>query len=176
MKIATPCTEKSNPFLSQQPPLKVEVLPSPPFFKIWLEAQTPCRKVGGRGGCTLCYLKIVLRIIVQWEFLDSLLWYRCYIQAIIVFHWICLELTQLASLYYFNRIYKMWFLPHLLSHHDLFSFQKFCTCVDDTFLVPVRFICISISRFISLIFISIPVAWNISSLDHCFLILKILCP
>ena len=161
MKIATP-QKKVMPFFPSNPS-KSWGLVKPSLFE---------NLIGG----TLCYLKIILRTIVQWEFLDSLLWYRCYIQAIIVFHWICLELTQLASLHYFNRIYKMWFLPHLLSHHDLFSFQKFCTCVDDTFLVPVRFICISISRFISLIFISIPVAWNISSLDHCFLILKILCP
>ena len=38
---------KKSPSLSQQPPLKVEVLSSPPpFLKIWLEAQTPCRKGG----------------------------------------------------------------------------------------------------------------------------------
>ena len=37
------------PPLSQQPPLKFEVLSSPPFLKIWFEAQTappPCRKGG----------------------------------------------------------------------------------------------------------------------------------
>ena len=32
---------KKSPPLSQQPPLKVEVLSSPPFLKIWLEAQPP---------------------------------------------------------------------------------------------------------------------------------------
>ena len=38
-----PFPEKSHPALSQQPPLKVEVLssPPPPFSKIWLEAQPP---------------------------------------------------------------------------------------------------------------------------------------
>ena len=175
MKIATP-QKKVTPFFPSNHS-KSWGLVKPSLFENLIGGPNPLQK--GRGGgahYVICYLKIILRTIGQWEFLDSLLWYRCYIQAIIVFHWICLELTQLASLYYFNRIYKMWFLPHLLSHHDLFSFQKFCTCVDDTFLVPVRFICISISRFISLIFISIPVAWNILSLDHCFLILKILCP
>ena len=36
----TPSRKKSPP-LSQQPPLKVEVLSSPPFLKIWLEVQPP---------------------------------------------------------------------------------------------------------------------------------------
>ena len=42
-----PSLEKSCSPLSQQPPLKVEVLSSPPFLKIWLETQPPCRKGGG---------------------------------------------------------------------------------------------------------------------------------
>ena len=47
--------EKSCPLLPSNPPLKVEFLSSPPFLKIWLEAQplpppSPCRK----GGCPLC--------------------------------------------------------------------------------------------------------------------------
>ena len=33
--------EKSHPLFPSNPPLKVEVLPSPPFLKIWLEAQAP---------------------------------------------------------------------------------------------------------------------------------------
>ena len=33
--------------LSQQPPLKDEVLSSPPFLNIWLEAQLPPKKGGG---------------------------------------------------------------------------------------------------------------------------------
>ena len=40
VKIALPLGKKSSPF-SQQPSLKVEVLPSPPFLKIWLEVQPP---------------------------------------------------------------------------------------------------------------------------------------
>ena len=151
VKIATP-QKKVTPFFPSNPS-KSWGLVKPSHFENLIGGSHPLQKVGGwGGGCTLCYLKIILRTIVQWEFLDSLLWYRCYIQANIALHWICLELTQLASLYYFNRIYKMWFLPQLLSQHDFFTFQKFCTCVDDTILVPVRFICISISRFISLIF------------------------
>ena len=54
LKIAIP-HEKS------QPPLKAEVLSSPPFLKIWFEVQplpllSPRRKRGGRGGgqCTSC--------------------------------------------------------------------------------------------------------------------------
>ena len=48
MTIAPP--EKSHPLIPSNPPLKVEVLLSPCFFLIWLEAQppTPCRK-GGWG-------------------------------------------------------------------------------------------------------------------------------
>ena len=45
-----PPREKSHPPLSQQPPLKVEVLSNPPFLKIWLEAQPPLQKKKGGGG------------------------------------------------------------------------------------------------------------------------------
>ena len=45
--------EKSHPPLSQQPPLKFEVLssPPPPFFKIWLKVEPPPLQKG--GGYTL---------------------------------------------------------------------------------------------------------------------------
>ena len=36
-----PPPEKSHPPLCQQPPLKVEILPSSPFLKIWLEFHPP---------------------------------------------------------------------------------------------------------------------------------------
>ena len=83
----------------------------------------------------------------------------------------------------------MWFLLHLFCRHDLFTLQKFCACVDDTFFIPnkphgnrwrdsekwwsevlheERFICILISRFISLIFLSTSVALNIFSLYQLF--------
>ena len=65
----------------------------------------------------------------------TLLRYGCCIQAVIVFQWPFLQPIQRASLYYF-RIYTMWFLPHLFCCNDLFNFQKFCECVDATFLFP----------------------------------------
>ena len=49
------CTSprKKSPALSQQPPLKVEVLPSPPFLKFgWRLNPFPLRKGGGE--CTPC--------------------------------------------------------------------------------------------------------------------------
>ena len=41
MKIATPILEKSQPLFPSNPPLKVEVLssPPPPFLKIWFKVQ-----------------------------------------------------------------------------------------------------------------------------------------
>ena len=48
VKIATPPPKKSHPLFPSNPPLKVDVLSSPFFLKIWL----------GGGGCTL-------RIFVQ---------------------------------------------------------------------------------------------------------------
>ena len=91
----------------------------------------------------------------------------------------------------------MEFQPHLFCRHDLFTFKKFCACVDNTFLVPNEsrdklwrdsekywsevlheegFICILICGFISLIFISISVALTILGLYNYLMILKILCP
>ena len=43
----TPEKSHPSPLFPRNPPLKVEVLSSPPFWKIWLEAQSPCRKGGG---------------------------------------------------------------------------------------------------------------------------------
>ena len=109
-----------------------------------------------------------------------------------------LKQTQQASLYCFRKIYKMWFLPHLFCCHDLFTFQKFCTCVDDTSLVPKkstwqllerqqeimawssslqeeRFICRLISRFISLIFYQFQLLWTYWVFTSYFVILKIFC-
>ena len=65
----------------------------------------------------------------------TLLRYGCCIQAVIVFQWPFLQPIQRASLYYF-RIYTMWFLLHLFCCNDLLNFQKFCECVDATFLFP----------------------------------------
>ena len=108
------------------------------------------------------------RGFVCWGFTNSPFWYGRYIQAVIMFQGF-LQSTQRASLYYFRRIYTMWFLPHLFCHPDLFISQKFCVCADNTNLVPnqshdnfwrdgvkqwsdvlhkERFISISISRFL----------------------------
>ena len=46
--------EKSYPLLFQQPPLKGEVLSSPPLLKIWYKVQPPPPPSRKRG-CTLCY-------------------------------------------------------------------------------------------------------------------------
>ena len=136
----------------------------------------------GNNISTIC-LEVILRTrdIVRWGFPDSPLWYSLYIEAVIVFQLFFLQLTQRASSYYFRRIYRMWFLSHLFCCHDLFTFQIFCACLDDTFLVPneshdnrwrdsekqwshilpkYRFISISISRFVSLIFLSTSLALN----------------
>ena len=87
---------------------------------------------------TEIFFKVILwtRGIVRWAFSDSLFQHGCCIQAVIVFHWLFLQPTQQATLYYFGRIYTMWFLLHLFCHHELFTFHKFCTSLDDTFLVP----------------------------------------
>ena len=45
-----PPLKKIIPLFSSIPPLKVEVLSSLPFLKIWFEAQLPCRKGAGGGG------------------------------------------------------------------------------------------------------------------------------
>ena len=65
------------------------------------------------------------RDIVCWGFPDSPLWYRHYMQAVIVFQCFFCSLPS-ELVYYFRRIYTMWFLPHLFCHHYLFTFQKFC--------------------------------------------------
>ena len=48
-----PPPEKSHPPLSQQPPLKVEVLSSPSFLKIWLEVQPSPPQQKGEGVHTI---------------------------------------------------------------------------------------------------------------------------
>ena len=53
MKIATLPPEKSQPPLSQQLPLKLEVLSSPPFLKIWLEAMDHHNRIYDRQKASL---------------------------------------------------------------------------------------------------------------------------
>ena len=109
-----------------------------------------------------------------------------------------LQPTQRASLYYFRKIYTMWFLPHVFCHHDLFTLQKFCACIDKTFLVPnkstwqssekpdglmawtsslqeERFIWRLINRFISLIFYQLQLLWRYWVFTCYSMILEILC-
>ena len=66
-----PSPEKKSPPLSQQPPLKVEVLSSPPFWKYGWRFNPPAERVK-EGGCTLfmrcttfivlCYILLLLNI------------------------------------------------------------------------------------------------------------------
>ena len=84
------------------------------------------------------FLKVILqtRDIVRWRFPNTPFPYRHCIQAVIVFQWFFLQPTVQARLYYFRRICMMWCLPDLFCFHDVFTFQKYCTSVDYTFLVP----------------------------------------
>ena len=56
MKTAyTPSPNKVTSLFPSKPPLKVEVLSSPPFLKIWLEVQPPLSpQQKGKGGSTVC--------------------------------------------------------------------------------------------------------------------------
>ena len=53
VKIATP-HERNHPSLSQQPPLKVKVLSSPPFWKFGWRLNTPLKKGGGAHYESMC--------------------------------------------------------------------------------------------------------------------------
>ena len=55
MKIATPPPLKKSPLSFPATPLKGEVLSSPHFLKIWLEAQPPLQKEVGGGGTQYVY-------------------------------------------------------------------------------------------------------------------------
>ena len=57
MTIAPPLEKNYLP-LSQELPIKIEVLSSSPFLKIWLEAQPPCRKAGDAHYDPLPHLNI----------------------------------------------------------------------------------------------------------------------
>ena len=89
------------------------------------------------------------------------------------------------------------FLLHLSCCHDLFTLQKFCACIDNTFLVPnepvyflerhqeimvwssilqeEKFIYISISRFVSLVIYQLQLLWTYWTFTSYFLILKNFC-
>ena len=128
------------------------------------------------------FWKVIFRTrnIFRWGLPDFLFRYGCYIQAVIVFQ--CFFCG----------------LPHRFCHRDLFTFQKFCACVDNTFLVPnesawhslerqqeimvwssslhkERLICISISRFISLIIFQLQLLWTRWIFTSYFVISKNFC-
>ena len=71
-----PPWKKVTPLFPSNPPLKVEVLSSPPFLKTWLEDQTPSSPLqkGGRGVPTMTSIlkskaKCVLVVITATGFL-----------------------------------------------------------------------------------------------------------
>ena len=67
VKTATSSPEKSHPLFPSNLPLKIEILSSHPFLKIWSEVQPSSQQkgVGGGGGFTLCnhYHKAILDVI-----------------------------------------------------------------------------------------------------------------
>ena len=50
-----PPEKKVTPYFPATSPLKVEVLSSPPFLKIWLEVQPPKAAARGSGGACIMY-------------------------------------------------------------------------------------------------------------------------
>ena len=126
------------------------------------------------------YVQTNCRSAVRLEvFLVSIPIYGCCIHAVIVFQWFFRSLPS-EVLCIISGEYTRYCLTHLFCHNDLFTLQ-FYACVDDTFLVPNKsvqhllgrqweiieeniYFCRSISRFISLVFLSDSVALNILSL------------
>ena len=62
-----PPPEKSHPPLSQQPPVKVEVLPSPPFFENLVGGSTPARKKGGMHTMVYKYSPTIMLEIFRFQ-------------------------------------------------------------------------------------------------------------
>ena len=95
-------------------------------------------------------MKVILQTteILRWEISDSLFWCARYIQAVNVSQWFFLQPTQQASLYCFSKIYTKWFYCEAARNYGLKFYTK-------------RFICLSIKRFISVIFLSTIVAFSI---------------
>ena len=83
------------------------------------------------------FLKVISRTrdIVHWEYRDFPFQCGRYVQALIVFRWFFLQPTQQAKFASFQEDIHDFYII-FSCHHDLFTFQKFCTWVDDTFLVP----------------------------------------
>ena len=77
-KLQPPPPEKSHPPLSQRPPLKVEVLSSPPFLKIWLEAQPPPPSTERMGVPTML-ICLTTFFSIYLHFLKKDLWIMAFI-------------------------------------------------------------------------------------------------
>ena len=123
--------------------------------------------------------KQIVAVLFDWRFSYSPFQYGRYIHAVIVFQWFFRSLPSEVLCIILGE-YTRYCLPHLFCCNDLFTLQ-FCACVDDTFLVPnesvqhllerqweiieenINFYR-SISRFISLVFLSTSVTLNILSL------------
>ena len=63
---------------------------------------------------------------LRWGTPDSQFWHARYIQPVIVSEWFFLHLTQQARLYYFRKIYRMWFYCETAKNYGL----KFSTKRD----------------------------------------------
>ena len=144
--------------------------------KIWSSVNLEC-KIMSQVRKTM--LKQIVAVLFDWKFSYSPFQYGCYIHAVIVFQWFFCNLPS-EVLCIISGEYTRYRLPHLFCHNDLFTLQ-FYASVDDAFLVPNEsvqhlqerqwevieeniYFCRSISRFISLVFLSASVALNISSL------------
>ena len=143
--------------------------------KIWSSVNLECKIM---SQVYKIMFKQIVAVLFDWRFSYSLFQHGCYIHAVIVFHWFFRNLPS-EVLCIISGEYTWYHLPHLFCHNDLFTLQ-FYACVDDTFLVPNEsvqhllekweiieeniYFCRSISRFISLVFLSASVTLNILSL------------
>ena len=146
--------------------------------KIWNSVNLECKIM---SQVRKIMFKQIVAVLFDWRLSYSLFQYGCYIHAIIVFQWFFRSLPS-EVLCIISGEYTGYCLTHLFCHNDLFTLQ-FYACVDDTFLVPNKsiqhllgrqweiieeniYFCRSISRFISLVFLSASVTWNILSLSQ----------
>ena len=144
--------------------------------KIWSSVNLECKIM---SQVSKIMFKQIVAVLFDWRFSYSPFQYGCYIHAVIVLQWFSRSLPS-EVLCIISGEYTRYRLPHLFCHNDLFTLQ-FYACVDDTFLVPNEslqhllgrqweiveeniYFCRSISRFISLVFLSASVALNILSL------------
>ena len=144
--------------------------------KIWSSVNLECKIM---SQVSKIMFKQIVAVLFDWRFSYSPFQYGCYIHAVILFQWFFRSLPS-ELLCIISEEYTRYRLPHLFCHNDLFTLQ-FYACIDDKFLVPNEsvqhllerqweiveeniYFCRSISRFISLVFLSVSVALNILSL------------